>query len=449
MTASLTLLAPNGFPNVNANTDLVSEIVRATNEMSAPNGVRGLIDGDIIVISSKVVAKAEGRVVPESQRVNQIAAQTKEVIAEKDATKIVRNLHGLVLAAAGVDASNTEPGTVVLLPENPDDSAARIRKSLQDELGLRLGVIVSDTLGRPWRLGLTDAAIGSAGVVVLEDHRGRLDAYGRSLELTQIAIGDELAAAADLLKSKANQRPLAVVRGLSHLVGDDCDQSGQTLIRPLDEDLFPLGTREALAKGASEAAQTRRTIRQFDPAPIDPKELSDLLTHATAAAITAPAPHHTQPWRFVHVSAEMKPKLLSAMEERWRRDLSDLDALTSDQIEKRVARGQLLHDAPALVVPCLTREGAHRYPDDRRAAAERDMFTLSAGAAIENFLIYVSAQGWGSAWVSSSIFCPADVCKTLQIPEEWQPLGVIAIGKAASAPAPRKGSNVRDFIIHR
>ena len=190
-------------------------------------------------------------------------------------------------------------------------------------------------------------------------------------------------------------------------------------------------------------------MRHFRPEPLDSEALSQVLNDAVAAAITAPAPHHTKPWRFVFVSEATKPKLLAAMESRWRRDLADIDGLDLAQIDARVARGRVLHEAPCLVVPCLVRDGAHEYPDARRGEAERDMFTLSGGAAIENFLIHLSTQGWDSAWVSSSIFCATEVCDVLDIPHTWQPLGVIAVGKAAQQPGPRGDVETGDFIEHR
>lgn len=442
-------MAPDGLPRVNAQTDLVVTLIDTLARLHAPDGTQGLQDGDIVVISSKVVAKSEGRIASDSDRAQLIVEQTQDVIAEKNETKIVRNKHGLILAAAGIDASNTEVGTVVLLPSDPDESAMRIRRKLEDQTGLKIGVIVSDTLGRPWRLGLTDAAIGSAGVVVLEDLRGRVDPYGRGLELTQIALGDELAAAADLVKSKTAQRPVAVVRGLGHLVGDHTRQDAKTLVRPAVDDLFTLGTREAERKGATESVQMRRTVREFDQGPLGQDELAQILTKAVAAAVTAPAPHHTRPWRFVFINTETKPKLLAAMESRWRQDLAEIDACDEVTIEKRIARGRVLHLAPALVVPCITRADAHDYPDFRRAEAERDLFTLSGGAAIENFLIFLATQGWGSAWVSSSIFCADDVVETLEIPSDWQPLGVIAVGKPALKPKNRESLDVQDFITWR
>lgn len=444
------VLTPDGLPRFDDSLDLVTVLVDSLNHLTAPDGRRGLCDGDILVISSKAVAKAEGRVRPASIRGKLIEDESAELVAKSGETVITRNHHGLVLAAAGIDASNTEPDTVVLLPADPDDSAKRLRRELEERIGLRLGVIITDTLGRPWRLGLTDVAIGSAGVLSLEDHRGKTDSFGRQLEQTQIALADELAAAGDLLKSKSAGRPVAVIRGLGHLVGDIFDQNAQTLIRPISDDLFRLGTREAIAEGAKQATRMRRTVRSFSSENLKTEsELTSILTDAVAAAMTAPAPHHTKPSRFVLVKPETKTRLLSVMESKWRQDLAEIDGLDASEIEKRITRGRLLHDAPILVVPCLCREGSHDYPDQRRQAAEYDMFTLSGGAAIENFLIQLTTHGLASAWVSSSIFCPDEVLAILNLPPHWQPLGVIAIGEPVEAPKSRVELPLDDFYLSR
>src|SRR6516164_11674049 len=160
---SLVMVIPvGGLPEITAGADLAGLIAGA-----AP----GLADGDIVVVTSKIVSKAEGRVI-QAGREDAIDAETVRLVARRGDTRIVETRQGLVLAAAGVDASNTPPGTVVLLPEDPDASARQLRKGLRDRLGVNVGVLISDTLGRPWRNGQTDAAIGAAGLAPLRDHRG-------------------------------------------------------------------------------------------------------------------------------------------------------------------------------------------------------------------------------------------------------------------------------------
>jgi len=156
------------------------------------------------------------------------------------------------MAAAGIDASNTAPDTVVLLPEDPDRSAEGIRQGLQRLRCVNVGVVVTDTFGRPWRSGLTDVAIGAAGVRVLDDLRGGTDAYGNPLSATVVATADELAAAGDLVKGKLRGVPVAVVRGLDNLVTTEDGPGAAALVRPVAEDMFSMGTREAMAAGRHE-----------------------------------------------------------------------------------------------------------------------------------------------------------------------------------------------------
>jgi coenzyme F420-0:L-glutamate ligase / coenzyme F420-1:gamma-L-glutamate ligase len=208
--------------------------------------------GDIIVISSKIVSKAEGRIVQAADREQAITDETVRVVATRafpsGVTRIVENHLGIVGAAAGVDASNTPEGTVLLLPLDPDGSATAIRGALIDRFEVAIGIIITDTLGRTWREGQTDVAIGGSGVVLLDDLRGTTDTQGRVLDVTAPAVGDELASAADLVKRKSAGLPVAIVRGLGHLLSDDA-QGARVLIRPSENDMFRLGSDEAYAEG--------------------------------------------------------------------------------------------------------------------------------------------------------------------------------------------------------
>ncbi|HET6561093.1 MAG TPA: coenzyme F420-0:L-glutamate ligase [Marmoricola sp.] len=217
-----------------------------------------LRDGDVVVVTSKVVSKAEGRVVRVT-RDEAVAAETDRVVARRGATSIVRTRHGFVMAAAGVDASNTPPGTVVLLPEDPDGSARRLRSRLREVAGVTVGVVVTDTSGRAWRNGQTDIAVGAAGLLVLDDHAGRVDGYGNQLAVTAPALADEVAGAADLAKGKLGGTPVAVVRGLEALVLDaeDDGPGASALVRDEAGDMFGLGAREAVLAAVDAGADLR------------------------------------------------------------------------------------------------------------------------------------------------------------------------------------------------
>ncbi|TJZ42462.1 coenzyme F420-0:L-glutamate ligase [Streptomyces piniterrae] len=429
-----------GIPEVRPGDDLVKLIATA----ATGDGLPGLADGDVLLVTSKIVSKAEGRVVEATDREAAIDQETVRVVARRGALRIVQTRQGLVMAAAGVDASNTPSGTVLLLPEDPDASARAIRAGLREALGVDVGVVISDTFGRPWRAGLTDVAIGAAGVRVLDDLRGGVDAYGNPLSATVVATADELAAAGDLVKGKADALPVAVVRGLPQVVtdGEEGDGAGaRALVRDAADDMFRLGTSEAVR----EAVTLRRTVREFTDQPVD----GDAVRRAVAAAVTAPAPHHTTPWRFVLLeSEESRTRLLDAMRDAWIADLRG-DGFGEESVAKRVRRGDVLRRAPYLAVPCLVMDGSHSYPDARRNAAEREMFVVAGGAGIQNFLVALAGERLGSAWVSSTMFCREVVREVLGLPDEWDPMGAVAVGHPAAPPRERPDRDGADFVVVR
>lgn len=246
----LRVWALDGIGEVVPGDDLVGLVVGAL-------GDRPLEDGDVVVVTSKIVSKAEGRVVPADDREQAITDETVRVVASRvhpgGVTRIVENRLGLVMAAAGVDASNTPDGTVLLLPLDPDASARELRRRLAEALGVQVGVVVTDTAGRPWRAGQTDIAIGAAGVQVMDDLRGQTDAQGRPLTVTVAAVADEIAAAAELVKGKTSGRPVAVVRGLAHLTLDEDGPGARALVRLGDADMFAQGSAEAYEQGWKDA----------------------------------------------------------------------------------------------------------------------------------------------------------------------------------------------------
>lgn len=276
----LTVLPVTGIGDVRPGDDLAKLVTTA-----AP----WLRDGDVLVVTSKIVSKSEGRLVEvategpqrEADRAAALAGETARVVATRGGTRIVQTRHGFVLASAGIDASNVDRAHLVLLPLDPDASARALRAALRERYALDVAVVVSDTMGRPWRLGLTDVALGAAGIPALRDYRGEQDAYGNELHITQMAVVDELSAAAELVKGKYDQVPVAVVRGLAATGADD-GPGATVLVRGADADLFSMGTAEAVALGYERAARIE-DAPVFRPHSVIP--LAELLEYVGSSAL--------------------------------------------------------------------------------------------------------------------------------------------------------------------
>ncbi len=439
--AAVEILPVTGLPEFRPGDDLTAAIATA-----AP----WLRDGDVVVVTSKVVSKCEGRLVPapadaeERDRLRRrlVDDEAVRVLARKGRTLITENRLGLVQAAAGVDGSNVGADELALLPVDPDASAAALRTGLRERLGVEVAVVITDTMGRAWRNGQTDAAVGAAGLPVLHGYSGVLDRHGNELVVTEIAIADEIAAAADLVKGKLTALPVAVVRGLR--VTDD-GSTARRLLRSGPDDLFWLGTAESIELGRAQAQLLRRSVRRFTAEPVP----AELVEAAVAEALTAPAPHHTRPVRFVWLrTPATRGRLLDRMQERWRADLAG-DGKPAEAIERRVARGRILYDAPELVIPFLVPDGAHHYPDPARTDAEHTMFTVAVGAAVQALLVGLAVRGVGSCWIGSTIFAADLVRAELDLPADWEPLGAVAIGYADQPAGPRDPAPTADLLIEK
>ena len=431
--------------------DINSIVTEALATIRWPDESTGIRDGDIIVVTSKVVAKAEGRVVRQHRASHYRSTGRANRGREEHSawcTKIVQTSHGLVLAAAGVDASNTDQGrwspSHRFRCQRPTTERSRDRSH-----GRHRGRHHHRHDGPALAAG-TDVAIGSSGVHVLDDYTGRHDDFGNTLEMTVVAIADEIASAVDLATGKLDNAPVAVLRGLSHLVIADDGPAAKDIVRPLEEDLFSLGTREAMQAGARAAVSARRTIRSFTDDPVD----SSALHRALEDAVLAPAPHHSEPFGFIILRRDnptdhrRRIELLDAMRSAWEHDLTTIDGKSKDEVERRVARGNILRAAPVVVVPFIDlATGAHTYPDDRRNAAERDLFMVAGGACVENLLIRLAAEGLGSAWISSTIFAPQIVREHFGLGDRVIPLGAVAVGVPAQPAKDRPPRRAEDYII--
>jgi dehydro coenzyme F420 reductase / coenzyme F420-0:L-glutamate ligase / coenzyme F420-1:gamma-L-glutamate ligase len=340
------ILPVSGLPEFRPGDDLSGAIADAA---------RWLRSGDIVVVTSKVVSKVEGRLVrvptdPEERdriRRRLVFDESVRIIARRARTLITENRLGIVQAASGIDASNVAGDELALLPADPDASAAALRWGLRDRLGVEVAVVVTDTMGRAWRVGQTDVAIGSSGLRVLHAYRGQVDRYGNELAVTEIAVADEVAGAADLVKGKLGAMPVAVVRGLT--IGSETSKA-RDLVRPVEEDLFRLGTEESIALGRRESALPLPEA-PFTDAPVEASVVRD----AAAFALTGSAAV-----RLAHVTDTARRKRL-------------LDEFASE----------VLYAAPELVL-----------------VFGSDLF--AAGAVVHRLRVALSAEGLGTTWVPAS-----------------------------------------------
>lgn len=245
------IIGLEGMPEVRAGDDLPAMIVAAARE----TGV-AIEAGDVLVVTQKVVSKAEGRIIElasvapspfaeayaaefekDARQIEVVLRESRRVVRQQHGVMICETRHGFICANAGVDASNVEQtGTVCLLPVDPDASVRRIRDAIKREIGVTVAVIMSDTFGRPWREGHVNFAIGIAGIAPVIDYAGQIDPAGYELRVTQMAVVDELAAAAELVHGKLSRVPVAIVRGAEYTPADDVTTA--MLLRPAERDLF-------------------------------------------------------------------------------------------------------------------------------------------------------------------------------------------------------------------
>jgi coenzyme F420-0:L-glutamate ligase / coenzyme F420-1:gamma-L-glutamate ligase len=401
--SALTVVPLTGLPEVRPGDDLARLLLEAVRAAGME-----LADGDVLAVTSKVVAKAEGRLVPlpadpagrERALREAVAAETVRVVARRGRLVIAETRQGLVGANALVDASNAGGDALVLLPRDPDASAARLRAAIEALDGHDVAVVVTDTLGRPWRLGQTDVAVGLAGMGALEDWRGRPDGDGRLLEVTEVAVADEVAAAADLVKGKASRVPAALLRGVPRPKGDG---GARDLVRPPADDLFrTAGTVEDLLAFLEGGAPPARFLAD----PVDPAALD----RAAAAAAAVPLPGGRL--RVVPVPAGARARCLAA--------LSPTD--------------QALASAPALVAPCLEAGD----PEDPRAGragpgspspAVAEATKLAAGGAVRTLLLALHAHGLAAEFVAADGAARAALATALGLPAAVRPLGLLAAGR--------------------
>jgi coenzyme F420-0:L-glutamate ligase/coenzyme F420-1:gamma-L-glutamate ligase len=393
------LIPLEGLPEVEPGDDLAGLLEPSLAAKAAS-------DGDVVAITQKVVSKAEGRLVSGLDRTEWVERESVDFVARRGDLVITRTRHGLVCANAGVDASNVREGFLTLLPEDPDASAEQLQKELSSRLGLsRLGVVITDTFGRPWREGLVDVAIGCAGFPSLVDLRGRADDHGKQLEATVVALADAVAAAGGLVMTKTARVPAALVRGLG-AAAEAPPGPARDLIRGSEDDLF----RESALLSLSAS----RPSGSFAPGPV-PREA---LEEAVRAACAVPSP--AEP---LFVTLESRPairRLLGAARASGRAEL--------------VA-------ASVLVVACRRAHGQEH----------EEALLLEAGGAIQNLVLALHAQHLAWWWDPSMAFDREGVRIALQLDEAWRPMGIVGAGRMpeGGAPVPRPLPDPPDVLDRR
>ncbi|MEX2532637.1 MAG: coenzyme F420-0:L-glutamate ligase [Nitriliruptoraceae bacterium] len=409
-----------------------------------------LLPCDVLLVSSKVVSLTEGATVSRDTgdltavRRDYARRDAHEIVADSPHVLITRTKHGFVAANGGLDASNVADQTqLLLLPEDPDRSAAALRQTLFARYNADIAVIITDTFGRPWRMGQTDVALGVSGMRPVRDERGATDLYGQVLDVTEAAIADALAGAADLVRHKASGTPFVLIRGLDPTLFDSTvDAGGQALIRDADRDLFRFGGPTAIEQGLIQ----RRTVRQFEA---DQTVPDTVIEAAVRTAIQVAAPHHSQPWHFMTLTDATRKTLLDQMATAWQKDLAQ-DGTAPEVIARRLKKSDaLLRQAPTLLVAFVDVAAADTYGDRRRQHAEHELFMLSGGAAIQNFQVTLAAHSAASAWISAPLFCADLIRSVLDVPGTYRPLGMLAVGYPANTPPVRAIPDVNLFFTRR
>jgi coenzyme F420-0:L-glutamate ligase/coenzyme F420-1:gamma-L-glutamate ligase len=446
------LIALAGVPLVKAGDDLAHIIVTA---LAASRDT--LRDGDVLVLAQKIVSKAQGRGIklsgvdpsPEARElanavnkdprvVELVLRESSEVVRHHRDVLIVAHRLGFVAANAGIDMSNVEHETgddvALLLPEDPDGTCRDLRTKLKALTGADIGIVINDSHGRAFRNGIVGVAIGVSGIPALVDCRGAPDLFGRRLSSTDVALADEIAAAASLLMGQGDEgRPLVIARGIAMARRDG---SAAELMRPKQRDLFRQPAGEALLRG-------RRSIRRYLPQPVPRESLDAILETATYA----PSAHNRQPWRFALVQEDAtKERLARAMGERLRADrLRDSDA--AEIVEADVARSfSRITSAPALVIVCLTMEDMDKYPDARRSAAEHQMAVQSTAIAMQTLLLAAHNAGLGASTMCGPLFCPDTVVSALGLPAHWEPQALVTLGYPAARGKPFRRRPLDDVV---
>lgn len=462
MKNKIDLIGLKGIPIIKPG-DTISQIVL---EALKSNDIT-LKDGDILVIAQTIISKSNGRIrhlksitpsrkaieiyntinpiasnigipIKSPELIQAILEESNEIV-KKEHVLITETRHGFICANAGIDQSNVEgKDNITLLPNNPDGDANEIRKALKKTTGKNIAVIISDSFGRPFRVGAVGVALGIAGINAILDKRGSKDLFGYELQSTIVAQVDNLASAAQLIMGEADEGlPVVIIRGYEFEFKED--SSIKLILREKNTDLFRRSASEILA----EILKNRRSYKiKFDSREVDPK----IIQNCIALARWAPSAHNGQYWRYILLEkGNIRNELINNMNLKLRQDL-EKDGKSETFINKKIEKTrENFLESPILVLLCLDTTDLEKYGDLERYNNEYLLGVQSISASAAYFLLAVSSEKLAACWYCAPLFTRDIVKMTLQLPSSYEPMAFFTVGypiKKIEAPARKNLNNI-------
>jgi coenzyme F420-0:L-glutamate ligase/coenzyme F420-1:gamma-L-glutamate ligase len=409
-----------------------------------------LKEKDIILIAQTIITKSLGRTkslkaIKPSQRAYEIYKKVKPLAEAKnipvkspeliqaildESKRVLRAEHviitethqGFICANAGIDKSNIEgEHNIGLLPKSPDQVATKIRKEITSVTGKEIGVILTDSFGRPFRNGAVGVALGISGISPTKDQRGEKDLYGRELQSTIIGQADNLASAAQLLMGESNEGiPIAIIRGYDFSFDNEATIS--SILRSPESDIFRTASKEVFIKTLKDRRSYKLTFSQQEVE-------RDTIKRCIRLARWAPSAHNSQPWRYIILEkGTLREKLINRMNEKLKSDLKE-DGKGESYIKKKInkTRGQFL-ESPLLLLLCLEKEDLEIYPDEKRNQNEFILGVQSISTSATYLLLALENEGLAACWYCAPLFAKGIVKEVLQLPPTLVPMAFFTVG---------------------
>lgn len=438
------LIGLRNIPLIKEGDDISQYIIDAANESEI-----SLKDGDILLIAQIIISKSLGLIkrlgnINASEKANRIYEKLKKKAEENnlpqkepeliqaildESKKIIKSehvlitetKHGFICADAGIDKSNVGVSDLIsFLPKNPDKEAEKIRKTLENKINKQIAVIITDSFGRPFRVGSVGVAIGISGISALLDKRGYKDLYNKELKSTIIGQVDNLACAAQLIMGESNEGfPVVLIRGYDVDIIEDV--SINSILREKEKDIF----RKTDERIINEILKSRRSYKlSFQ----DRSVSFDIIKHCIDIARWAPSAHNGQFWRYIILKKGSRKKLIDKMNQKLRKDL-EKDNRSPQFIEKKIKKTRKSFlKAPILILLCLDRSDLEKYPDEKRTYNEYLLGVQSISASAIYFLLAAESKGLAASWYCAPLFAKEIVKKVLNLPQKFDPMAFFAMG---------------------